>query len=222
MERIKKRSGLTKPQHSYQRSWKQLWQLAKTFFLIGGFTFGGGQAMLELVRIEVVDKRGWLTETEFIDLFAVAQSLPGVFAVNMSIFIGYRLQGVLGGIVCAIACTFPSFLIILLIAIYAHKFKGNPYVEAVFKGMRPAVVALIAAPCLSVWRAMKLSNKWIVVPVAVALAVWLLGVSPVTVIILSGFLGWLYVMVVREKLQNSSGAKDAEQRSGAQDSQGEI
>lgn len=185
---------------SYQRSWKQLWELAKTFFLIGGFTFGGGQAMLELVRREVVDKRGWLTETEFIDLFAVAQSLPGVFAVNMSIFIGYRLQGILGGIVCAICCTFPSFLIILLIAIYAHQFKDNPYVEAIFKGMRPAVVALIAAPCLSVWRAMKLSNKWIIVPVLVALAVWKLGVSPVTIIIVSAFIGWLYVIVLRDKL----------------------
>lgn len=182
------------------RDWQQLRTLVKTFFLIGGFTFGGGHAMLELIRVEVVDRHKWLNDAEFIDLFAMAQSLPGVFAVNISIFIGYRLQGVLGAVVCAISCTFPSFIIILIIAIYAAKFKENPHVEAIFKGVRPAVVALIAAPCVSVWKALKLGWKWVWIPVVAALSVWLLGISPVTVIIVSALLGWLYSIFIKDKL----------------------
>lgn len=182
------------------RSWRQLWQLSKTFFMIGGFTFGGGHAMLELIRREVVDRRKWLEDKEFIDLFAMAQSLPGVFAVNISIFIGYRLQGVLGAIICALSCVFPSFMIILLIAIYATQFKDNPHVEAVFKGIRPAVVALIAAPCISVWKALKLGWKWVWIPTLVALSVWLLGISPVTIIVVSALLGWLYTLFIADKL----------------------
>lgn len=179
---------------------RQLWLLFKTFFLIGGFTFGGGHAMLELIRQQIVDKRGWMDNEEFIDLFAVAQSLPGVFAVNISIFVGYRLQGALGAIVCAIGATLPSFVIILIIAIYASTFKDNPYVEAVFKGIRPAVVALIVSPCITVWRALRLSNKWLIIPISSALAVWLLGVSPVTVIVVSALLGWMYTMGVADKV----------------------
>lgn len=186
--------------HQPKISCHQLWLLAKTFFIIGGFTFGGGHAMLELIRREVVDRRKWMGDEEFIDLFAMAQSLPGVFAVNMSIFVGYRLQGILGAIICAISCIFPSFAIILIIAIYASRFKDNPHVEAVFKGIRPAVVALIAAPCISVWRALKLGWKWVWIPALVALSVWLLGISPVTIIIVSAFLGWLYTMIFSKHL----------------------
>lgn len=182
------------------RSWRQLWLLSKTFFMIGGFTFGGGHAMLELIRREVVERRKWLEDKEFIDLFAMAQSLPGVFAVNMSIFIGYRLQGILGAIICAVSCVFPSFVIILVLAIYATKFKDNPHVEAVFRGIRPAVVALIAAPCISVWKALKLGWKWVWIPTLAAISVWLLGISPVLIIILSAFFGWLYTLVITEKI----------------------
>lgn len=177
-----------------------LWQLFRTFFVIGGFTFGGGYAMLELIRQEIVDKQKWLKDEEFIDLFAVAQSLPGVFAVNISIFIGYRLQGTIGAIICGIGCTLPSFLIILLVAIYASHLKGNAVIEAVFKGIRPAVVALIFAPCISVWRALHLSWKYLWIPILSAGLVAFLGVSPVTVIIVSALMGWLYVRVIRERL----------------------
>ncbi|MDO5036000.1 MAG: chromate transporter [Porphyromonas sp.] len=190
------------PKSNTAISWGQLWALFKTFFLIGGFTFGGGYAMLELIREEIVDKHGWLTEEEFIDLFVVAQSLPGVFAVNISIFIGYRLQGVLGGIICGIAATMPSFIIMLIVATYAATYKSNPHVEAVFKGIRPTVVALIIAPCVTVWRALGLGWRWVWIPVVVGLSVWLLGVSPVTVIIASAFLGWLYTMHISQHLPN--------------------
>lgn len=182
-----------------KRDWHRLWQMVKTFFLIGGFTFGGGQAMIQLIRAEVVDKHHWLEDKEFLDLFAMAQSLPGVLAVNISIFIGYRIQGVLGAVVCAIACTFPSFVLILIIAIYAHSFKGNPVVEAVFKGIRPVVVSLIAAPAITIWKALGLGWKWLWIPIASALSVWLIGISPVTIILVSALLGWMYTLYISKK-----------------------
>ena len=169
-----------------------LWHLFRVFFLIGGFTFGGGYAMLELIRVQIVEKEKWMDNQSFIDLFAVAQSLPGVFAVNISIFIGYRLQGFWGALVCVIGTTLPSFVIILILAIYAQKFRDNPIVSAVFKGIRPAVVALIIAPCVSVWRALKLGWQYLWIPVLCAVVVTFFGVSPVTVIVVSAVAGWLY------------------------------
>lgn len=179
-----------------RRDWIQLLQMAKTFFLIGGFTFGGGQAMIQLIRTEVVDKYGWLEDKEFIDLFAMAQSLPGVLAVNISIFVGYRIQGFLGALVCAFFSTMPSFVIILILAMFASDVKDNPTVEAIFKGIRPVVVALIAAPTITVWRALGLGWKWVWIPIVVALGIWQLKVSPVLVIVVSALLGWIYTIYI--------------------------
>lgn len=173
--------------------------MVKTFFLIGGFTFGGGQAMIQLIRAEVVDRYHWLDDKEFIDLFAMAQSLPGVLAVNISIFIGYKIQGMIGAIASAIACTFPSFVLILIIAIFASSFKDNPTVEAIFKGIRPVVVSMIAAPTITIWKALGLGWKWVWIPVVSALSVWLLGISPVTVIFVSALLGWMYTIYISKK-----------------------
>ena len=104
--------------------------------------------MLPMIEDEVVDKKKWINKGDFLDLLAVAQTVPGVFAVNMSINIGYRLRKVPGALACALGCVLPSFLMILAIALFFHQFENNPTVEAIFKGIRPAVVALIAAPCI--------------------------------------------------------------------------
>lgn len=152
--------------------------------------------MLEQIRSEIVERHKWMTDEEFLDLFVVAQSLPGVFAVNISIFVGYRLQGFVGAVCCTLGTTLPIFLIMLLIAMYASQIKDNPAVEAVFKGIRPAVVALIAAPVVTMWRSLKLSLRLVWIPIVCALAVWWLGISPVTVIVVSALAGWLYFRFV--------------------------
>jgi chromate transporter len=162
-----------------------------TFFKIGMFTIGGGYAMLPLIQREVVD-RGWINKEDFIDLFSMAQSLPGIFAVNISIFVGYKLKKIKGGIVCALGTILPSFLIILLIALFFTGVKDNVWVERAFKGLRPAVVALIAVPCLTTARSIKLSRKTMVIPVTAALLIWLVGVSPVWIILASIIGGILY------------------------------
>ena len=131
------------------------WTLFITFVRIGAFTIGGGYAMLPLIQREVVD-RGWMSKEEFIDLFAVAQSLPGVFAVNISIFVGYKLKKLTGSVICALGTILPSFLIILAIALFFTQFRENEWVEKAFKGLRPAVVALIAVPVITTARSLRL------------------------------------------------------------------
>ena len=112
------------------------------FFKIGAFTIGGGYAMVPLIENEIVTKRKWIAQDDFIDLLAISQSAPGILAVNISIFIGYKLRGIRGSIVTALGTILPSFIIILAIALFFHNFKDNPIVERIFKGIRPAVVAL--------------------------------------------------------------------------------
>lgn len=158
------------------------WTLFLTFVKIGTFTIGGGYAMLPLIQREVVD-RGWLNKEDFVDIFAVTQSLPGIFAVNISIFVGYRLKKNLGAICCALGTILPSFLIILAIALFFTHVRDNVWVEKAFKGLRPAVVALIVVPCLTTARAIKLSRAQILLPVAAALLIWLGGVSPAWIIL---------------------------------------
>lgn len=164
----------------------------RTFFKIGLFTLGGGYAMIPLIQEEVVNRHHWLDEKEFIDLLAISQTIPGVFAVNMSINIGYRLRKLPGSIIMALGTILPSFLIILAIALFFHSFRDNPNVEAIFKGIRPAVVALIALPVFRLAKSARitLTNIWI--PVFAALAIWLLGVSPVYIILAVGVGGYLY------------------------------
>lgn len=168
------------------------WEGFKTFSKIGMFTIGGGYAMIPLIEADVVDKKQWISREEFIDLVAIAQSCPGIFAVNISIFLGYKLKGVPGSIICATGTVLPSFLIILAIALFFQAFRENETVESIFKGIRPAVVALIASPTFKMAKSAKIawSNVWI--PVVSALLIWLFGVSPVYIIILAGIAGYLY------------------------------
>lgn len=172
-----------------------------TFSKIGAFTLGGGYAMLPLIEEEVVRKRKWIDSKEFLDLVAIAQSSPGVFAVNISIFIGYRLRGVRGALVTTLGSVLPSFLIILLIALFFHQFKENTVVERIFKGIRPAVVALIAAPTFKMARDCQISRYNIWIPIVCALLIWLIGVSPVYIIIAAGTLGYLYGRFYQEEVQ---------------------
>ncbi len=172
--------------------WEGLGVFFTTFFKIGLFTLGGGYAMIPLIEAEVVDKHKWVTKEEFLDIIAIAQSCPGVFAINMSVFIGYKLRKLPGAISAALGSALPSLIIILLIAMFFSRFQDNPVVESIFRGIRPAVVALIAAPTFNLAKSAKisLSNCWI--PIASALAIWLMGVNPMYIILIAGFSGYLY------------------------------
>lgn len=174
--------------------------LFSTFFKIGTFTIGGGYAMIPLMRSEVVVRRHWLGEEEFLDLLALSQAMPGVFAVNMATLVGHRLRGFPGSVVSILGNIIAPVAFILLIAIFFRQFRDNETVARIFMGIRPAVVALIAAPVFSLARSAKVSwgNCWI--PVLSALLIWLLGVSPVLVILVAALLGWLYSLINKKQL----------------------
>ena len=162
-----------------------------TFLKIGTFTIGGGYAMIALVQREVVNK-GWLTDEEFLDLFTITQSLPGIIAVNIAIFIGYRLRKFKGALVCMLGTVLPSFVIILSIALFFSQIQDNVWVERVFKGLRPAVVALIAVPVFTAIKSLHLSKWMLLIPITSALAIWLLNISPIYIIIVSAIGGVVY------------------------------
>ena len=168
------------------------WESFTTFFRIGLFTLGGGYAMIPLIEEEVVNKHKWVEKEEMLVLIAIAQSCPGVFAINIAIFIGYKLRKLRGAIATALGTALPSFLIILAIAIFFKQFEDNKVVAAIFRGIRPAVVALIAVPTFRLGQRAQLNKFTIWIPVVCALAIWALGVSPIYIIILAGFAGYIY------------------------------
>lgn len=173
------------------------WTLFITFVKIGTFTIGGGYAMLPLIQREVVD-RGWLSKEDFIDIFAVTQSLPGIFAVNISIFVGYKLKRIPGAIFCALGTILPSFFIILAIALFFTQVKDNVWVEKAFKGLRPAVVALIVVPCITTARSIKLTYAQLIIPIGAALLIWQEGISPAWIILAAIIGGLIYDLKIRK------------------------
>ncbi|MBS7319199.1 chromate transporter [Prevotella sp. P5-126] len=175
------------------------WSTFSTFFKIGMFTLGGGYAMIPIIEEEVVNKHQWVSKEDMLDLIAIAQSCPGVFAINISIFIGYKLRKTRGALVTALGTALPSFLIILAIAIFFHQFEDNKVVAAMFRGIRPAVVALIAVPTFNLAKSAHLNRYTLWIPIVSALAIWLLGVSPIWIIILAGVGGYLYGLTQKNK-----------------------
>ena len=133
------------------------WQIFLTFAKIGAFTIGGGNAMLPIIQNEIV-RKGWLKEEDFTDIVALAQSAPGLLAVNISIFTGHKLRGTKGSIVATLGSILPSFIIILAIAMLFSGYQDNPIVVKIFKGIRPVTVALIAVPMINM--AKKANKKW--------------------------------------------------------------
>lgn len=183
-----------------------LFQLFTTFFKIGAFTFGGGWAMISIIEREIVDKHKWIDKQEFLDLLAVSQSLPGILAVNISVSVGDKIRGLKGSLVAAAGTILPSFLIILIIAMFLtpELIMTNPTLSAIFKGIRPAVVALILAPVYTSAKSAGINWRTIWIPIVVALLIWskipYLS-NPILYIIIGGVTGWLMLRRSHRLLQ---------------------
>jgi len=177
---------------------KKYWELFLIFFKIGAFTFGGGYAMIPLIRNEVVNKKGWLEDEEFMDMLAIAQSMPGPISLNTALFVGNKRLGFKGSLFSGAGIILPSFIVILLIAMVFTQFKDNPVVERIFKGIRPAVVALIVAPLLSLGKSAGVGWKNLWIPVVVALAVWQLNISPIYIVLAAILLGISHFIYLRK------------------------
>ncbi|MBE6319179.1 MAG: chromate transporter [Bacteroidales bacterium] len=183
-----------------------LLQLFIVFFKIGAFTFGGGWAMISIIEKEIVDKKRWVTKEEFLDLLAVAQSIPGILAVNMAVAIGDKIRGRRGAVISALGTIVPSFVIILFIAIFLtpDMIKSNDTLNNIFRGIRPAVVALIIAPVFKTAKVAKIGWKTVVIPIVVALLIWskIPYISnPIIYIVLGGLGGYLWLCYQHSRLK---------------------
>lgn len=181
-------------------------QLFWSFFKIGGFTFGGGWAMISLVERELVDRKHWIERTEFLDLLAIAQALPGILAVNMAAIMGDRLKGTRGACLSATATILPSFLLILIIAIFLTPdlIKNNAVISAIFMGIRPAVVALIIAPVITSAKAARIGWKTAWIPFLTALMISLdIGFvsNPILYVVLGGLGGYTHFAITRHYMR---------------------
>ena len=170
-------------------------QLFWTYLKIGTFTIGGGYVMLSMIEREIVDKKGWIDREEFMNMIALAQAAPGLIAVNSAIFIGWRIGGWRGVIATVLGAVLPSFFIILAIAMLFQDYKNYPAIEAIFKGIRPAVVALIAAPLCKMAKSAKITWTTALIPIAGALLIWLARLSPIWIIFVTvvATLGYTYL-----------------------------
>ncbi len=181
---------------------QQLLQIFWSFFKIGIFTFGGGFAMIPLIEREVIERRRWIAREDFVDMLVLAQSAPGPIALNTAVFAGFKVRGFAGAAAAVLGVVVPSFSVILLVAIFFANIRHNAVVDAAFKGMRPAVVALIVAPLMGIVRGMA---WWAMAVVAVVgFVVWHFGVSPVLLLVAGAVAGVLYVYITSRNAKSDN------------------
>ena len=174
-----------------------LWSIFAVFSKIGAFTIGGGYVMLPLIGDEVT-KRGWISAEDYKDVTVLAQSAPGILAINIAYYAGYRIRGIKGSIVAAIGAALPSFLIILAIAMVFTSFKDNVYVRRFFQGVRPVAVALILSAALDMAKGTKWKWWSVALVAATIFLVAFLGVSPIW-IILTVIAGAVSISVIKDR-----------------------
>ena len=171
---------------------KKYLEIFLTFFKIGAFTLGGGYAMVPLIEKEVVENKSWISKDEFIDMLTLAQSSPGPIAVNVAVFIGYKVGGFVGCLFTVLGSILPSFLIILGIASVFTNFQKQPLVKKAFLGIRPAIVSLIAVPVINMIKQSKSPKTYIPIVILVSFLVYVLKITPIIIIIASGLIGIIY------------------------------
>ena len=161
-----------------------------SFLKIGAFTFGGGYAMIPIIQHEVITRRKWIGNEEFVDLLTLAQTAPGPISLNTAVFVGYKCRGFVGALAAIFGVILPSFIIILAIALFFSEVRDNRWVDAAFKGMRPAVVALIVAPIVGLTKGM----HWVLIAIAAATAivVWHFAISPIWFLVAGAIIGLLW------------------------------
>lgn len=168
---------------------KTLLQLFVIFARIGGFTFGGGYAMLPMLQKELVDNKGWTTYEELIDYYAIGQCTPGIIAVNVATFVGYKTKGILGGIFATLGMITPSIIIVGIIAAFLHGFQDYEAVQWAFSGIRAAVVALILSAMWKIAKKSLVDIFAVIIFIAVAVLSFLTDVSPALFVIAAGLCG---------------------------------
>lgn len=171
-------------------------KVAFAFLKIGAFSFGGGYAVLSFIQREVVEANGWITPQQFVNIVAIAEMTPGPIAVNSATFVGYNMFGIWGGIMCTLCTIAVPVTLSLIVSFYFSKFKGNKNLQNALAGIRPAVIGLIAASCLSVAE-ISITSFYSLIFFGIALLlVWKFKANPIVTLIICGALGGVFYGVV--------------------------
>ena len=176
-------------------------ELFSIFLQIGAFTLGGGYAMLAMVERSIVTKKRYIDKEEFWDMIAVVQTLPGVFAINTALYVGYKLRGKRGALCASVGAALPSFIAILLIAMFFAEVKDNELVERIFRGIRPCVVALILVPAVNLIRSNCKGWKMLPIPLISAALIGFFKVSPILIIVVVAVSALLYGIYFSKKME---------------------
>jgi chromate transporter len=183
------------------KRYSTLWKVFTTFLKIGGFTFGGGYAMIPLIQKETVENHKWITDEDILEIIAIAESTPGPIAINAATFVGYRTCGVLGSVCATLGVVLPSFVIILIVAKCYDKFRESSIVKGCMSGLKPAVVGLIGGAILSVlvdvffpaglsWSVLQAPSFYLSAGIfAVMLVLAMKKVHPIMIVVLSAVAG---------------------------------
>ena len=176
---------------------KTFWNIFKTFFKIGTLLLGGGYVILPLLQSEIAEKKGWVNSDEIIEYFALSQSLPGVIAANISIFVGYKLLGIRGAVAAITGVILPAFLAIILIANLLEELVMRPGIKSIFAGVGVGVVVLIVLTIKEMW-SKTIVDKFTSVIFIMALILACLNVSPILIVIMSILVGMLYKLMINQ------------------------
>lgn len=180
---------------------KLIVDLFVAFMKIGSFTFGGGYAMLPMIQKEVVDNHKWATENEVLDYFAISQVTPGVIAVNMATFVGYKIAGLIGAISATLGVIFPSIVIISIVAAFLSNFASLPAVVHAFNGIRACVCVLILNAVYNMAKKSVIDIPTAIIFILVAIVAIMHVVSPFVLVIVAGILGFLIqYLKIRKKV----------------------
>lgn len=166
-----------------------LWDLYGTFFRIGILTFGGGLTMLPMLKYEVVEKKGWTTEDELLDCYAIGQCTPGIIAVNTATYVGYKKAGVSGGILATLGMVSPSLIIITLVAAFLREWMDNVWLQHALAGVRGIICALMLHTVLTLAKKSLVSPSCWIICIAAFLIVMLTGFPTIGIVALAGLIG---------------------------------
>lgn len=173
-----------------------LFTLFMTFLQAGGLTIGDGYACITPLKKALVNKNGWMTDEEFAKHLTVVQAMPGIFNVNFATYMGRQIKGWQGSAVCLLGMLLPPLAIFCLFATFYNDFCQLPAIRAFLRGVRPAIIALVALPCIQLWRSSNVSLSTVWIPIGAAIAIGLLGISPSYIILGLTVLAAIYALFV--------------------------
>lgn len=167
-------------------------ELFLTFLKIGLFSYGGGYAMLPFIQDQAIEVHRWLTIHEFLDILGIAQITPGPVSINTATFVGYRTGGILGAITATTAVILPSFIIVLTLSFFIHKFKESKNMRNIFKGLRPIVLGLVASAAVEIGSGVFLDYKAVLISIVIFLLITFKNINTIALLALAGLLGVLF------------------------------